>query len=94
MGAMNDSAAQATQQAEALAQAVSQNVITQAEADTFVAVHAALDGYLVANPGTGNAEARQLTGLTFLIETSVLTQVQADTFLDVHDRLMESGLMR
>jgi mono/diheme cytochrome c family protein len=93
-GAMNDPATQAAQQAETLAQATSQGVITKAEADTFTAVHAALDGYLSANPGTGNAESRRAAGLDALMEAGTLTQVQADTFLDVHDRLMEAGLMR
>jgi hypothetical protein len=94
VGAMNDPALQATQQAEMLAQAASQGVITQAEADTFTTVHTALDGYLAANPGTGNAETRQMAGLAALVESGVLTQVQADTFLDAHDGLIAAELMR
>ncbi len=93
MGAMNDPAAQATQQADMLAQAVSQGVITQAEADTFALVHVALDDYLTSNPGTGNAQERQAAGLSALVAAGAITQSQADTFLDVHDRLLESGLM-
>jgi len=93
-GAMNDPAVQAAQQAEMLAQAVSQGVITQEEADTFAAVHAALDDYMTANPGTGNAEQRQTAGLSALVAAGTITQSQADTFLSVRDRLSEAGLMR
>ncbi len=94
MGARNDPAAQATQQADVLAQAVSQDVISSEEADTFSFVHAALDDYLTANPGTGNARERQEAGLAKLVAAGTITQSQANTFLDVHDRLLEAGLMR
>ena len=93
MGATNDPAAQATQQADMLAQAVSQGVITQEEADTFSLVHTTLDDYLTTNPGTGNAQERQTTGLAALVSAGTITQSQADTFLNVHDRLLEAGLM-
>ena len=94
LGAVNDPKAQATQQAGMLDQAVTQGVITQSQADSFAAVHAALDGYLAANPGSGNAASRQEAGLEYLVESGVIRAEQGDTFQYVHDRLLESGLMR
>ena len=96
-GAAFDPLAEATQRAEILKQAVGQAVVTQAEADTFEAVHGALDTYLAANPdarNAGNAGNRQARMLAALVEAGTITQAQADTFSTVHDRLLESGLMQ
>lgn len=95
-GAAFDPLAEATQRAEVLKQAVEQNVITQEEADTFEAVHSALDTYLATNPAVrsvGNAANRQARMLAALVAVGTITQAQADTFSTVHDRLLESGLM-
>jgi mono/diheme cytochrome c family protein len=89
-----DADAQAAMHAEMLIKAIEQEIITQAEADTFELVHAALDTYLEANPPEGvGAEDHQATALAALVEAGTLTQEQVDTFNSVHDRLVESGLM-
>ncbi len=96
-GAAFDPLAEAAHRAEMLKQAVAQAVITQAEADTFEAVHGALDTYLAANPdarNAGNAGNRQARMLAALVEAGTITQAQADTFSAVHDRLLEAGLMQ
>ncbi len=96
-GAAFDPQAEAEQRAQMLAQAVEQDVITQAEAETFDAVHNALDAYRVANPdafATGNPTEQQAAMLAALIEAGSITQTQASAFTDIHDRLHESGLMQ
>ncbi|MCK7526982.1 MAG: hypothetical protein MZV64_59950 [Ignavibacteriales bacterium] len=58
-----DPAVQAAQQAEILAQAVEQGVVTQAEADGFQTVHDAVEGYRAEHPevvnSAGNATERE-----------------------------------
>ncbi|NUQ38503.1 MAG: cytochrome c [Caldilineales bacterium] len=95
-GAAFDPQVEAAQQREMLDQAVAQSVITQAEADTFAAVHDALDAYRAANPtafGAGNPEEQQAALLAALVAAGSITQAQADAFLDIHQRLHEAGLM-
>lgn len=96
-GAPFDPAVQATQQAEMLAQAVEQGVITQTEADIFRTVQDAVEQYRaehleVINSG-GNATEREAAILSAVVEAQVVTQTQADSFGDIHDRLGKSGLM-
>lgn len=96
-GAMFDPTVEAAQRAEMLAQAVAQNIITQAEASTFNTVHAALNDYRAAHPpaSDGNSPAeRQVAMLTELVKSGAITQAQSDTFLDIHNRLIEAGLMQ
>ena len=96
-GAAFDSQAEAAHRAEMLAQALEQALITQAEADTFTAVHDAMDAYVAANPSAGAAGSpgeRQVVMLAALVDTGVVSQTEADTFNLVHDRLEESGLMQ
>jgi len=92
-GTVLDPTIQETHQVEMLTQAVEQGLINQIEADIFAKVHTLLDGYLAANPGSGNAEERQADALAALVAAGALTQSQADVFLDVHERLVDAGLM-
>lgn len=95
-GARFDPALEEEQRAEMLADAVAQEVITQAEADTFDAVHAAMDAWMAANSETmqGGMGQMQQEILADLVESGQITQAQAETFNDVHDRLLEAGLMQ
>ncbi len=96
-GAVFDPLAEAAQRRQILAQAVAEAVINQAEADTFAAVHEALDAYRTANPNAvaaGNPVEQQAAMLAALVKAGNITQAQADTFAAVHDRLETSGLMR
>lgn len=96
-GATYDPQAQATQEAEILAQAVQQGVITQAEADTFSTVHGLLEQYREAHPEvidqTADATEREALMLAELVKSGSLTQAQADAFVDIHDRLGTAGFM-
>jgi hypothetical protein len=76
--------------------AVEQNVITQAEADTFMEVHAAVDELMATgvSRAAGNMDAMQLAMLTQLVNDGTISSDQAATFTDVHDRLVATGLMQ
>ncbi|HID50668.1 MAG TPA: cytochrome c [Anaerolineae bacterium] len=95
-GAMFDPAAEATKQAEMLAAAVLQGVITQAEADTFTAVHTELDAVMAGQRGQmqGGMADMQAEMLAELVADGRITQAQADQFNDIHDRLLAVGLMQ
>lgn len=96
-GAGFDPTQQASQHAAMLAQALEQGLITQAEADTFTAVHDALDEYRSANPpaATGASPAEQQTALlAALVESGAITSAQAESFESVHQRLLDAGLMQ
>ena len=96
-GAAYDPEIQAAQQAEILAKAVEQDVITKEEAEVFTTVHDAVEQYRLAHPEVvqsgGNATEREATILAALVEEKIITQAQADAFTDIHDRLGNSGLM-
>jgi hypothetical protein len=95
-GAAFDTAVQATQQAEMLARAVDQEVITQGEGDTFKRVHTALETYLAANRSGVSGlsmDERQAAALSALVNAGTITQEEAAEFKIIHDRLEESGLM-
>ncbi|MCA9920174.1 MAG: cytochrome c [Anaerolineales bacterium] len=97
-GAAFDPAVEAQNQADMLATAVSQAVITQEEADTFAAAHTIVDARMMElrRQGGSSAGMDDLMAdiLAELVEADSLTQAQADTFLSVHDRLGEAGLMQ
>ena len=95
-GAMFDPAAEATKQADMLATAVSQEVITQEEADLFTAVHAELDTLMVGQRSQmrGGMAQMQAEMLAELVADGRITQEQADQFNDIHDRLLAAGLMQ
>lgn len=96
-GATYDPEIQAAQQAEILAKAVEQDVITEEEVDIFTTVHDAVEQYRLAHPEVtqsgGNATERETIILAALVEEEIITQAQADAFTDIHDRLGNSGLM-
>jgi mono/diheme cytochrome c family protein len=96
-GAAYDPEIQAAQQAEILAKAVEQDVITEEEAGTFTTVHDAVEQYRIPHPEVmqsgGNATEREAMILAALVEEEIITQAQADAFTDIHDRLGNSGLM-
>ena len=96
-GEMYDPAVQAAQQAEMLAQAVEQGVVTQEEADLFKLVHDAVEQYRSEHPeimnSGGNATEREAAILAALVDENIITQMQADSFKNIHDRLGASGLM-
>lgn len=95
-GASYDPALQAAQQAELLAQAVAEKVITQAEADVFLKVHEAINDFRAANPeflsGTDLAE-REAAILDELVKSQIISLAEALAFPDIHDRLGASGLL-
>lgn len=92
-----DLTAQAMQQAELLAKAVEQKVVTQAEADLFITVHDAMEQYRIEHPelvnSGDNATEREAAILSALVAENIVTQEQADAFPDIHDRLGNAGLM-
>lgn len=96
-GEAYDPAVQAAHQAEMLAQAVDQGVVTQEEADTFKLVHDAVEQYRSEHPeimnNGKNATEREAAILSALVDENIITQTQADAFQDIHDRLGTSGLM-
>lgn len=96
-GAAYDPQAQAAQQAEILAQAVEQGIVTLDEADTFKLVHDAVEQYRSAHPeimnSGGNATERESAILAALVDGNIITRAQADAFAGIHDRLGASGLM-
>ncbi|MBK8989916.1 MAG: cytochrome c [Chloroflexi bacterium] len=94
-GAAFDPAAQAAQQAAMLATAVNQGVLTQAEADTFAEVHAAVETARAQNTASmqGNMADMQESMLAELVQSGMITQEQAAAFNDIHNRLLDSGLM-
>lgn len=96
-GEAYDPEVQAARQAEILAQAVEQGVVTQEEADTFSLVHDAVEEYRSEHPESvnsgGNATEREAAILAALVEENIITQAQADAFTGIHDRLGNSGFM-
>jgi len=94
-GAAYDPAVEAEQQAEMLAMAVDQDVITQDEADTFNLVHDLISVLRdeMNTPGRGMDEMMDEL-IDALQSENAITKDQAETFLDVHDRLIEAGLMQ
>jgi len=96
-GTTFDPTQQAAQQAEILAQAVEQGVITEAEAETFAIVHDAMQNYRIEHPemaeSSNNSTEREAAIRSVLVAEGTITQEQADAFPDIHDRLGNAGLM-
>jgi mono/diheme cytochrome c family protein len=95
-GAAFDPQLQAEHQAEMLAQAVEQGVITPAEAEMFILVHDAVESYRLAHPelrNSGDATEQENMILAELVKAGIITQTQADAFSIIHDQLGEAGLM-
>ena len=96
-GAAYDPDAEAERQAEMLAEAVAQGVITEEEAVTFEGAHEMVDGKMMQNRDagmSGSMDDMMADVLADLVASGELTQAQADTFSSVHDRLAEAGLMQ
>ncbi len=95
-GARFDPEAEAAMQAEMLAQAVEQGLITQDEADTFAQIHAAMDEYrgIMQGHSSGSMADVRTMMLSEMVEIGEISQAQADTFVDIHDRLVAAGLMQ
>jgi mono/diheme cytochrome c family protein len=96
-GAAFDPEIEAERQAEMLAEAIAQGVITKEEATTFENAHEMVDGKMIQNRGagmSGSMDDMMADVLAELVASGDLTQAQADIFASVHDRLAESGLMR
>ncbi|NPA07261.1 MAG: cytochrome c [Chloroflexi bacterium] len=90
---------EAQMQAEMLAKAVAEGIITQEEADLFQRVHALLEEYkqqhedeLKAQAG-GNPDAMMELMFKGLIEQGLITEDEAKAFQEIHDRLHEAGVM-
>jgi len=88
---------QAARQAEMLAEAIEQGVISQDEANTFKLAHDVLEQYQVDHPeirnSGGNATERETAVFAALVEANAITQAQADAFREIHDKLGTAGLM-
>ncbi len=94
-GQAYDPTAEATRQADMLAQAVEQGVISQDEADMFAEVHAELETNMTRSMQMrGNMGQMQQVLLAQLVDLGTITQTQADQFNDIHTRLLEAGLMQ
>jgi len=96
-GAAFDLAAEAEMQAEMLADAITQAVITEEEAAVFAEAHDLVDGKMTQNRRggmNGNMDNMMTNTLADMVASGELTQAQADTFASVHDRLVEAGLMQ
>ena len=96
-GSAFDPTVQAAHQEQMLAQAVEQEVITQAEADAFKLVHDAAEQYRIEHPEIVNsgkdATEREAAIIEALVTANIITQAQADAFPEIHDRLGTAGLM-
>ncbi len=94
-GATFDPEAEAARHAEMAAQGVEQGLFTQAEADTFVVVHAEIDTLMATGVDrTGNPADLQATLLAQLVDAGTITAADAATFNKVHDGLMAAGIMQ
>jgi mono/diheme cytochrome c family protein len=96
-GEADDPEVQTARQAEMLADAVEQGVVTHQEADIFKLVHDAVENYRteypeISNEGS-NATERETAILAALVKQNIITQTQANEFTGIHDRLGASGLM-
>jgi len=92
---MGGQASQPEDHTEMLETAVSQEVITQTEADIFAHVHGLIDEITVESaPQSGTMGQNRDAMLTTLLDEGKITQAQLDSFNDVHDRLIETGLMQ
>ncbi len=101
MGQMNgsgaDPAAEAAMHDAMVTAGIEQGLITEAEGDTFLAVHSALDAYMSANrtpSGTGPMMNQQEEMLAAMAAEGTIAQDEADTFIQVRDQLLAAGLMQ
>jgi mono/diheme cytochrome c family protein len=94
-GATYDPNAEATRQADMLAQAIEQGVLTQSEADLFAAVHTELESNMTRGMQMqGNMGQMQDVLLGQLVDVGAISSEEAEQFNDIHTRLLEAGLMQ
>ena len=96
-GATFDPAAEALRHEQIATEGVDQGVISQVEADAFVAVHAELDSLLAAETAgnmSGDMDMRQQEMLTKLVAAGTITQESAELFNAAHDKLINAGIMQ
>ncbi|KAA3644193.1 MAG: cytochrome c [Chloroflexi bacterium] len=95
-GQVNDPAIQATQQAEMLSAAVTQEILTQEEADFFATMHPTIDEFIQNNRAELSDTNKPImeSGLDAMIAQSIITDEEGSQFLDIHNRLLDAGLMR
>jgi mono/diheme cytochrome c family protein len=94
-GATFDPQAEAERHEQIAADGVAQDVLSQEEADTFLAVHADLDS-LMAEEQTdtsGGMDDMQEQMLALLVEQGTISQEEADMFSAAHEKLLAAGLM-
>ena len=77
------------------AEGVQQGLFSQAEADTFLAVHEELDRLMAEGvvEQSGGMENMQRIVLDQLVEDGQITSDESTIFSVVHDRLLDAGLM-
>jgi hypothetical protein len=94
-GAAFDAEAEAAKHDAMAAAGVQQGILTQEEADTFLAVHAEMDTLMAAGmeEQDGGMENMQTVMLARLVGDGRITQENADVFSNVHERLLAAGLM-
>lgn len=95
-GEAYDPVAEAEFHKQMLAQAVDMGLINEAESDTFLLVHDAIDEYRTANKDSlpqGNTDEIQSVILQALIKGGTITQSQGDDFARIHQLLLDEGLM-
>jgi mono/diheme cytochrome c family protein len=91
-GMMFDASAEQANRDQMLADAISQALISQADADTFNLVHTALDELMVET--NLRMQGNNMPALiAILVDRGTVTQIQADEFERVHDLLIAEGLM-
>ncbi len=86
---------EAQKQADMLADAVEQGVLTQEEADTFAVVHADIDEHMadMGDHAMGSADDMMEVILSLLVSDGKITQEQSELFVKTHGLLDMSGLM-
>lgn len=89
-------AAQATAQAETLTAAVTQGLLTPAEAETYARLHALVEARLQTDRANlrGTGPERRAAVVQTLMTEGALTEVEASWFEDTHAMLAAAGLMR
>ncbi len=96
-GAAFNADVEAEKQAQMLAEAIDQGLISKEEAATFAEAHEMVDAQMVQRRDagvSGSMDEMMADVLADLVASGDLTQAQAKTFSTVHDRLGQAGLMQ
>lgn len=90
-----DPAVEAARHAQMAADGVTQGVLSQEEAETFVAVHDQLDRLMSADVSemSGGMERMQEIMLSQLVSGEIISKREADLFAEAHEKLLAAGLM-